>query len=101
LIHPVEQCLNNKDILVIQEHWLYPDSISIIQTFHQNFAGWGRCSRKLDLNSVWRRGKGGIAIFLRKSLNVSGKNWSESFSGIAHHVYQHEMFQMKWSTLKK
>jgi exonuclease III len=67
----IEQCLNNTDILVIQEHWLYPDSISIIQTLHQNFTGWGRCCSNLDLNSLWRRGKGGVAIFWRKSLNAS------------------------------
>ena len=63
----VEQCLNNTDIFVIQEHWLYPDSISL----HPDFNGWGRSSNELNLNSIWRRGKGGIAVLWRKSFNVN------------------------------
>jgi exonuclease III len=67
----VEHCLNKTDILVIQEHWLYPDSISFLQSLHYDFTGWGRSSNEINLNSLWRRGKGGIAILWRKSLNAN------------------------------
>ena len=56
----IEHCLNSTDIMVIQEHWLYPDSLSFLQTFHQEFTGWGRSSSDLSLDSIWRRGKGGV-----------------------------------------
>ena len=61
----------NTDILVIQEHWLYPDSISFLQSLHPDFCGWGRSSNELNLNSIWRRGKGGIAVLWRKALNAT------------------------------
>ena len=67
----VEQCLINTDILVIQEHWLYPDSISFLQSLHPDFCGWGRLSNGLNLNSIWRRGKGGIAVLWHKALNAT------------------------------
>jgi hypothetical protein len=67
----VEHCLNKTDILVIQEHWLYPDSMSFLQSLHYDFTGWGRSSNEINLNSLWRRGKGGIAILWRKSLNAN------------------------------
>lgn len=73
----VEGCLKNLDILVIQEHWLYPDSLSFLQSFNQDFTGWGRSCNELNLNSLWRRGKGGIAILWRKSLNISIERMEE------------------------
>ena len=41
-----EHCLNRTDILVIQEHWLYPDSLGFLQTFHEDFTGWGYIFKK-------------------------------------------------------
>ena len=67
----VERCLNNLDILVIQEHWLYPDSLSFLQSLHHDFTGWGRSCCELNINSFWRRGKGGIAFLWRKTLNIN------------------------------
>lgn len=55
--------------MVIQEHWLYPDSLSFLQTFHREFTGWGRSCNDLNLDSIWRRGKGGVAILWRKTLD--------------------------------
>ena len=54
-----EHCLNRTDILVIQDHWLYPHSLGFLQTFHEDFTGWGRLCNSLKLDSIWRRGKGG------------------------------------------
>lgn len=65
----VEHCLKSADVMVIQEHWLYPDSLNFLQTFHQDFTGWGRSSKDLNLDSTWRRGKGGVAILWRKVLD--------------------------------
>lgn len=66
----VEQCLNKVDIFVIQEHWLYPDSLSIFHSIHPDFTGWGRSSNDLKTDSLWRRGKGGVGMFWRKTMDA-------------------------------
>ena len=58
----VEQLLVNIDILFVQEHWLYPESLSFLDSIHRHFSGWGRSCSDLNMNSVWRRGKGGVAF---------------------------------------
>lgn len=67
----LQNCLLNIDICFLQEHWLYPDSLSFLDSFHQDFTGWGRSSHNLNLDSIWRRGKGGIGILWRKSLDAN------------------------------
>ena len=65
----LQNCLEKSDICVVQEHWLYPDSLNFMATVNANFTGWGRSSNDLNLDSIWRRGKGGIGILWGKSLN--------------------------------
>ena len=65
----VEDILENIDILAIQEHWLYPESLIFLDSIHRDFQGWGRSCSELNLNSVWRRGKGGIGFIWRRQLD--------------------------------
>ena len=37
----VEDILENIDILAIQEHWLYPESLIFLDSIHRDFQGWG------------------------------------------------------------
>ena len=67
----LQNCLENSDICMIQEHWLYPDSLNFLSTVNEDFTGWGRSSKDLNLDSVWRRGKGGVGMLWRKSLDAS------------------------------
>lgn len=68
-VNYLEKLLTDTDIMVIQEHWLYPESLEFLSTIHKDFVGWGRSSDNLNLNSVWRRGKGGIGILWRRSVD--------------------------------
>ena len=65
----LERVLASVDILAIQEHWLYPESLNMLNSVHHNYNSWGRCSSSLDLNSVWRRGKGGVAFCWNSKLD--------------------------------
>lgn len=67
----LNECLVNSDICFIQEHWLFPESLKFLQTVHQEFTAWGRSSNDLNLDSFWRRGKGGVAILWRKDINFT------------------------------
>lgn len=67
----LEKCLEDSDICAVQEHWLYPDSLHFLSSIHEDFVGWGRCSNDLNLDSVWRRGMGGIALLWRKDFDLA------------------------------
>jgi hypothetical protein len=67
----LNESLSNCDILCLQEHWLYPDTLSFLDTIHLDFYSWGRCAKDLDIDATSRRGFGGIAFYWRKHLNVS------------------------------
>ena len=67
----LQNCLRNSDICMIQEHWLYPDSLDFLSSLNKDFIGWGRSSNNLNLDSIWRRGKGGVGMLWRKSLDAS------------------------------
>jgi hypothetical protein len=69
-VHFLEKCLKKSDICVTQEHWLYPDSLNFLSSINKDFTGWGRSSTELNMDSVWRRGKGGVAVLWRKELNA-------------------------------
>ena len=69
----LDNLLNQADICVITEHWLYPDSLALLESVHPDFHGWGRASSDLNLDSMWRRGCGGVGFLWRKSLNSTFK----------------------------
>lgn len=67
----MDNLLEQADVCVITEHWLYPDSLTLLDTVHPEFDGWGRASSDLHLDSIWRRGCGGVGFLWRKTLNVN------------------------------
>lgn len=66
----LERELNNIDILCIQEHWLHEHNIHILQDASPNHHVISKSSENLtNLNIIHGgRGKGGVAIYLRKSI---------------------------------
>ena len=64
-VHFLEKCLKKSDICVIQENWLL-----FLSSINKDFTGWGRSSRELNMDSVWRKGKGRVAVLWRKELNA-------------------------------
>lgn len=73
----LRKCLANCDILCLQEHWLYPDNISFLDSINPNFSSWGRCANNLNLDSISRRGNGGIAFLWKKCMNVSIETFTD------------------------
>ena len=67
----LRQILHDCDICCIQEHWLYPDSLPFLDSVNPNFKTWGRCCSELNLDSISRREKGGLAFFWRNNLDAS------------------------------
>ena len=66
----LQNILRKSDICVLLEHWLYPDSLTFLSSVNEEFVGWGRSSYDLNLDSLWRRGKGGVAFLWRKTVNA-------------------------------
>lgn len=58
----LRECLGKCDIIFVQEHWLYSDSLSFLDTIDCSFTSWGRSSSELNDDSISRRGKGGISF---------------------------------------
>ena len=69
--HFLRQVLKSCDICCIQEHWLYPDSHLFLDSIDPSFNTWAISSFDLAPGCVYGRGKGGLAFFWRKDLNVS------------------------------
>lgn len=66
----LRKCLTNCDIICLQEHWLYPDDLSFLDSVNHDFIKWGKCSAELNPDSISRRGKGGLAFLWRKNLHL-------------------------------
>jgi exonuclease III len=56
------------DILCISEHWLFPEMLTFIDSIHADFTGYAVCCKDLDPTTSHRRGKGGVAILFKKSI---------------------------------
>ena len=67
----LKNCLTNCDICFLQEHWLFPDSLRFLESVNTEFSSWGRACDQLNLDSLSRKGFGGVAFFWRKCLNVT------------------------------
>ncbi|CAH1781909.1 unnamed protein product, partial [Owenia fusiformis] len=57
-------------IVVLTEHWLYPDSTSFLDSFDSNFSALTVCDKRLSIDYGPRRGCGGVAILYRKEFIV-------------------------------
>lgn len=57
------------DILCLSEHWLFPNSLCFLDSVSSDFCSHGVSDSGLDISDPFRRGKGGVAIMWRKSLN--------------------------------
>ena len=59
---------NTSDIILIQEHWLWPFKLHSLSSLLSGFTGHGLCDRRLNETSELLRGCGGIAILWKKSI---------------------------------
>ena len=55
------------DVLVIQEHWLWPFQLSNLHEVHPEYSYMAMSDQRLSSDLNKRRGCGGVAIMWRKS----------------------------------
>ena len=61
-------CVNN-DFILLQEHWLYKDELSLLRNLHEDFDGFGISAMTSDDKLISGRPYGGTGILWRKSLD--------------------------------
>lgn len=61
-----QHCL---DILFICEHWLYPDSLSYLNSIDNSLVCFPKADSTLNVFDSIRRGKGGLCVFWNKSVD--------------------------------
>jgi hypothetical protein len=59
------------DFMCLYEHWLFPDSLSFLNSLSGNYHSHAVPDSSLDVLDPYRRGKGGVAIMWKKLLNDS------------------------------
>ena len=58
------------DVLALSEHWLYKDELSFLDGLNDNFSVISCTSADNNIRERWKRGQGGVALFLKKTLKV-------------------------------
>ena len=61
----------SSDIILIQEHWLWPYEMHKLSSVLCSYSANGMCDKRLDENSALKRGCGGVGIPWKKSMNAS------------------------------
>ena len=59
------------DVIILEEHWLWPFELSLLKTIHQDFTYTAVSDSRLNPSSDLTRGCGGVAILWRSSLRAS------------------------------
>ena len=67
----INKMCNESQIILLQEHWLYPVELQLISQLNPNFSGFGISSMCLDDKFITGRLHGGIGILWEKSLSQS------------------------------
>ncbi len=55
------------DIMVLCEHWLFPDSVNYLDSISPEHTSYAVSDKALDVLCPYRRGKGGVAIMWKKT----------------------------------
>ena len=58
----------NIDVLGICEHWLYPSSLSFLNSINSSYNAYGVSDNDLFVSDKCKRGKGGVALMWKKHL---------------------------------
>lgn len=57
------------DILVLCEHWLFPNSVTYLESLNCEYVCHAVCDADLDALDPYKRGKGGVAIMWHKRVD--------------------------------
>ena len=59
----INKLCNESQIVLLQEHWLYPDELSLISQLNPNFSGFGLSSMCLDDKLITGRPYGELEFY--------------------------------------
>ena len=59
----INKMCNESQIILLQEHWLYPDELQLISQLNLNFSGFGISSMCLDDKFITGRPYGGLEYY--------------------------------------
>ena len=59
----INKMCNESQIILLQEHWLYPDELQLISQLNTNFSGFGISSVCLDDKFITGRPHGGLEYY--------------------------------------
>ena len=65
----INKLCNESQIVLLQEHWLYPDELLLISQLNPNFSGFGLSSICLDDKLITGHPYGGVGIIWQKSFS--------------------------------
>ena len=64
----IAQLCNSSDIVFLQEHWLFPSDLPLINNIHADFVSYGVSSIDPSVGLIVGRPYGGVAVLWRNSL---------------------------------
>jgi len=67
-IHAIHKLCDKHDIVLLQEHWLLPFELSLLNTAHSDFLSTGLSAIDTSIDILVGRPYGGTAILYRKCL---------------------------------
>lgn len=69
---------NGYDIIILEEHWLWPYELSSLKSVHPDFSFIAVADKRLNPSADLSRGCGGVAILWKKRLRASPLKLPES-----------------------
>jgi len=67
----ISDLCSHHDIVLLQEHWLMPHELYMLNQIHSDFSGTGISAIDTSLDVVCGRPHGGTAILFRKSIETN------------------------------
>ncbi len=70
---------NNLDVLILNEHWLFPNSLHFLDSVQPGYIAYAIADDDLSGDKPLKRGKGGVAILWKVELSgIVSKNETNS-----------------------
>ena len=69
----VKYLCQNHDVILIQEHWLMPHDLSLLQNTHDDYYAFGLSAMDTSVDIISGRPYGGTAILCHKKLATKVK----------------------------
>lgn len=68
-VYEIHNLCTNYDLILLQEHWLLPNELDLLNSIHPDFLALGQSAVDMSQGVLIGRPYGGTAILYKKSLN--------------------------------